>query len=96
MTGMIDETGVLRLPERAEISIAAELRETILAARCDISIDAEDVNVLTTPVVQVLMAARNHQRDAGHAFTIDRTSPSFRSCLKKLGVDQARLTTGDT
>lgn len=81
------------LPDRLDIGAAQRLREACLAAPADIAIDAGAVTVATTPALQVLMAARDHQRARGQALRFVRVSPGFAACAATLGVPLARMQT---
>ncbi|MGB3556258.1 MAG: STAS domain-containing protein [Jannaschia sp.] len=81
-----------RLPARADISAAGPLREWFLSADGNVELDASGVEVLTTPVLQVLMAGRDWMRDADREVRIAGPSPAFLDCMRILGTDLDRLT----
>lgn len=87
------DDGIIVLPARVDIAAAGTLRERILSGSGDLVLDAGAVNLVATPAVQVLMAARDHQQAQGHALRITHMSTGFRACLATLGVTTARLMT---
>ena len=92
--GPRDDTIVL--PERMDLATAGRLRAAILAAAGDVVLDAAGVDIMTSPGIQVLMAARNRQRERGRSLRLAAPSAGFSACAATLGVPLARLeTTGD-
>ncbi|MEM9796617.1 MAG: STAS domain-containing protein [Pseudomonadota bacterium] len=92
-----DADGRLRLPPRLDMQRAPALRDWFLAREDDTVLDASDVEVLTTPALQVLMAARDHLQSHGHGLTLQNPSDALCGCLQMLGVPLQRLvTSGDT
>lgn len=87
------DDGVIVLPERLDIAAAGDLRARVLGGTGDLVLDARAVNLIATPALQVLMAARDHQSARGKALDITHMSDGFRNCLKTLGVPPARLLT---
>ncbi|WP_371153919.1 STAS domain-containing protein [Jannaschia sp. 2305UL9-9] len=79
------------LPSRLDITTAGALRDWFLACQTDGRLNGALVEVVTTPALQVLMAGRDHLRDAGHALSIDAPSAAFLGCLSTLGTDLSRL-----
>lgn len=82
------------LAPRQDLGAAPELRDWLLARRGDAVLDASAVEVVTTPVLQVLLAGGDHLRQRGWRLRVDRPSPAFRGCLAELGTDVARLVDG--
>ncbi len=87
--------GVFTLKERLDIAGAEALRDAILGADGDLTVDAGSVSLLTTPGLQVLMAGRDHLAAKGHALRIAPVSSGFHACLRTLGVPLERLQTGE-
>lgn len=97
MSELSQEDGVILLPERMDIIAAGLLRTTILAEACDLVLDASEVAMMTTPAIQVVMAARDHQQEQGNSLRIEAPSPGFTAAAKTLGVPLDRMqTAGDT
>lgn len=95
MTDLSIEDGVIVLPARIDMSVAGALRDTILSTPGDIALDAGSVNLIATPAVQVLMAARDHQRAQGKTLQITNMSDGFYSSLATLGITADRLLTAE-
>jgi len=80
----------LRLPIALDLAAAGSLLETVLGhldAQPRLVVDASEVETLTLPCAQVLLAAqRSFER-----MSIERPSPAFRSALEDLGLDCSAL-----
>ncbi|SEK88500.1 STAS domain-containing protein [Jannaschia helgolandensis] len=83
------------LADRLDIVTARDLRTAVLAAACDIVLDASHVSVMTAPAVQVLAAARDHQMAGQHSLRIDRPSAAFMASARILGVSLERMQTAE-
>ena len=93
MTRLAEEGGAIVLPARSDTPVAVALRDRILAAEGDVTLDARAVSVLTTPVLQVLMAGRDHLAGRGRALAIVAPSDGFEASLRTLGVPFDRVRT---
>lgn len=68
----------MQLPQMLDLSAAAPLQQTLLAARgSPIVIDASQVERLGALCLQVLLAAKATWRADGHAFAIAAPSAAF-------------------
>ena len=83
-----------RLPPRSDLAAAPALHVHLLAARGDVALDLSAVEVLTTPVAQVLLAAGDQLRRGGGSLALDRPSGAALRCLSELGLDPGRITSG--
>jgi anti-anti-sigma regulatory factor len=81
------------LPAKATLAAAPAIRDALLAAEGDVTVDASAVKVLTTPVLQLLIAASARARDGGRRFAIEGCSDAALACLAELGTDPARIAT---
>ncbi|SDZ46569.1 STAS domain-containing protein [Jannaschia faecimaris] len=95
MTALTESDGVIVLPERVDISAADALRDLVLADTRDLTFDAGTVALVTTPGLQVMMAARDHQKARNKTMRIVAPSTGFCACLQTLGVPIERLQTGE-
>ena len=80
----------LRLPIALDLAAAGSLLETVLGhldAQPRLLVDASEVETLTLPCVQVLLAARR----SFERMSIERPSTAFRSALEDLGLDCSEL-----
>ena len=85
---------VLTLAPRQDLGTAGRLRDWFLAQQGDAAIDATDVEIVTTPAVQVLIAGSDMIRRKGGTFDVRGASAAFRACRSDLGCTLARLTDG--
>lgn len=95
MTELAERDGAIVLPARMDIAAAGVLRDAVLARTRDLVLDASDVTLLTSPALQVLMAARDHQREGNRTIRIVDPSPGFASSIAMLGVPLDRLQTAE-
>ena len=93
MTERTRTKGAFVLRERLDIAGAEALRDAILTADGDLTVDAGAVALLTTPGLQVLMAGRDHMAAQGHALQVAPVSQGFRACLRTLGIPLDRIQT---
>ncbi|PVZ47848.1 STAS domain-containing protein [Thalassobacter stenotrophicus] len=84
---------VIALPARVDLSASIDLRDRLLSGSSDVTIDASSVNILTTPGLQVLLAAKPHLAADSRALTIDAPSAEFLSCLTSFGTDLSAIQT---
>jgi anti-anti-sigma regulatory factor len=84
---------VIALPTRVDLPCSIELRERILSSSSDITLDASGVSMLTTPGLQVLMAAKPYLASDKRVLKIDTPSPEFLACLKDFGTELDALQT---
>lgn len=78
----------LSLPPRMDADAAVHLMEELLAFKHDpISVDASDVQQMSTLCVQVLLSARRCWERDGLGFSVKNPSTAFRESVKLLGAD---------
>ncbi|MEM7710522.1 MAG: STAS domain-containing protein [Pseudomonadota bacterium] len=83
------------LPARSDLSSARHLRDAVLAGDGKLVLRAGDVEVLTSPVLQVLMAARRGLASEGRHIALTSASPAFDDCLLALGASRLDICTID-
>jgi two-component system, chemotaxis family, chemotaxis protein CheY len=89
MQGDADPTR-LKLPTALDMAAAAGLLDTLrgrLAAEPRLRLDASEVETLTTPCIQILLAARR----TFDQMSVDSPSAAFISAFADLGLDCAEL-----
>ncbi len=91
MTEHADIDEVIHLKGRMDLMVATSLRLRILESVRDIRVDASGVEVLTSSVLQVLLAAATHQRNNGVRLVIDPVSEGFAASVKMLGTTLSRM-----
>ncbi len=77
------------LPNILNLSISEDLRETFvqhLIADTDLILDASAVDTITTPCMQVIVAAGKSLEDSGKALSILNSSPAFTAAINDLGL----------
>lgn len=84
---------VITLPARIDLPYSIELRDRVLSSSSDITFDASGVSMLTTPGLQVLLAAKTYLASDSRVLKIDTASPELLSCLKDFGTDLDALQT---
>jgi anti-anti-sigma regulatory factor len=86
---------VITLPARVDVTAAVALRADVLAAGTDLVIHAGAVAMIGTAGVQVLLAARSHQRERGLRLVMSQPSHALLGSLSHLGLSlDAVHTTG--
>lgn len=78
------------LPNVLSLGAAEQLRENLvqrLVLGSDITIDASQVDAITTPCMQVIISAGNTFEDAGSQVTIEAPSPAFIEAFNDLGFN---------
>ena len=91
MTEVTTAGDVVVLPARVDLVAAKSLHEALLGAQGDVGLDAQDVTILSTPALQVIMAGRDHFAAGGRQLRIAAPSDAFLSCLRTLGVPFERI-----
>ena len=84
---------VIALPARVDLSASIDLRDRLLSSSSDVTIDASGVNILTTPGLQVLLAAKPHLAADSRVLTIDAPSAEFLTCLADFGTALSAIQT---
>ena len=84
---------VIALPPRVDLSASIDLRDRLLSGSGDVAIDASAVNILTTPGLQVLLAAKPYLAADSRAMVIDAPSTEFLACLSDFGTDLSAVQT---
>jgi len=88
--GAPPDDGAFRLPAVIDIAGAAELRQTLLT-RIDVgalsSIDAAAVERITTPGVQLLIAAARSCERLGQPFHLSHASEAVTAAFADLGLE---------
>ncbi|MEM8851117.1 MAG: STAS domain-containing protein [Pseudomonadota bacterium] len=83
------------LPKRSDLTSAGALRKTLLTAEVGVVLRAGEVELLTSPVLQVLMAARRDYGERGRDITLVAASSAFDDCLTVLGASRGDICTID-
>lgn len=82
----------MQLPEILDAPAAAALRDGLLKLRgAPLTLDASGVQRISTPVVQVLMAAARSWARDGLAFQVGSASPAFSAARRVLGLSASQL-----
>ncbi|CCD96264.1 conserved hypothetical protein; putative Sulphate transporter/antisigma-factor antagonist STAS [Bradyrhizobium sp. ORS 375] len=88
--GAADESQIAAhpLPQMLDLTQAAQLRDEMiqLANAGDILLDASGVERMSTPCVQILLAAGRGARAANRSFRIMQASELFRTAIADLGL----------
>lgn len=77
------------LPASSTMPQAAALRERMLEAleaHGEITVDAKNVEIITTPVAQVLIAAHRSLEKRGGGLDVIHLCDEFSDCLHELGL----------
>lgn len=78
------------LPDVLSLGAAELLRENFvqrLVVGSDLTIDASQVDAITTPCMQVIISAGNSFEEAGCQVTIEDPSPAFIQAFSDLGFN---------
>jgi anti-anti-sigma regulatory factor len=86
--------GKIRLPAKADLAVAPALHAQLKHASGDVVLDASEVKVLTTPVLQVLLSAANTFREKGGSLSLDPISKAAETCLAELGIEPDAFSKG--
>lgn len=84
---------VIALPARVDLPASIALRDQLLSSSSDVTCDASAVTMLTTPGLQVLLAAKPHFASESRVFRIETPSAEFLSCLTDFGTDLSAVQT---
>ena len=85
---MIGEAQLLYLPRRMDADAAVRLMEELLERKHQaISVDASNVQQLSTLCVQVLLSARKCWERDGLGFAVTNPSTAFQESIRLLGAD---------
>jgi anti-anti-sigma regulatory factor len=82
------ESGIV-LPARLSINSAAELRKNLmnlLDGNGSIEIDASEVERITTPCIQIIIAMEKSTASAGRKFKVVNPSAAFSDAFATLGL----------
>ena len=76
------------LPQMLDLTQAAQLRDEMIriAEGGSIELDASGVERMSTPCVQILLAAGRGARAANKSFKITQASELFRTAVAELGL----------
>ncbi|MEH6476535.1 MAG: STAS domain-containing protein [Sneathiella sp.] len=90
---MLTETSgaMVPLPHILNLSVAEELREKFLQhlpLGTDLELDASQVETITTPCIQVIVAAGISIEDVGNKLTIHNPSTAFSDAFSDLGLTE--------
>lgn len=80
---------IVPLPNILNLSISEDLRETFvqhLTAEPNLVLDASAVDTITTPCMQVIVAAGKSLEESGNALSILNSSPAFTAAIDDLGL----------
>lgn len=87
------EANALRLPAVLDLTVAGALKEQLeaaLAASSSVCVDASGVQRVTTPCLQVLVAAARGVGEAGRpSIRLKALSPAMLEVIELLGVKKA-------
>lgn len=90
-------TAPLKLASRLDLPAAAPLRDAILARQgADLLLDAGEVMHFGGLCLQVLLAARNSWRAAGHGLNCTPRSAAFDEAIAQFGLTADDLQTEAT
>lgn len=84
-----ESTTAVQLPEVLTITAAPDLKNLLLNmldTSSGLNIDAKNVERITTPCVQILIAAANMCAADGKSFKLISPSPAFSDALTMLGL----------
>ncbi|MBM7067813.1 STAS domain-containing protein [Actibacterium sp. 188UL27-1] len=88
-------TQTVTLPARLDFPAAGKLAETFMGLRGqDVSVSADDVSLLGTNCLQVLMSAARTWSSDGKSFQFTSMSESFLSQLNQFGITPNTLMEG--
>jgi len=80
----------ITLPGVLNLGIAEDLREKFIESLIvgnDITLDASNVETITTPCLQVLISAGQSIENAGNTLSIQNSSKAFIAALEDLGLN---------
>lgn len=86
----LDDQHAIVLSDRADFSQAEELKgafETVVASTGDVDVDAQNVEFISTPCLQIIIAAATSIQRTGRKFQISNASPAFHDAVNELGLD---------
>jgi anti-anti-sigma regulatory factor len=90
-------SSTLRLESRMTVQHASALLDNLQALReQNVDLDASGVVSVSTPCMQVLLAASEEWRDTGHRFRITDPSTDFLMTLDHLGISLDALQSQET
>lgn len=74
------------LPAKMDVHAASELKTWLLGTTPPVDLSAADVESLSTPGLQILLAAQAHFRTRKAQFTITDPSKAFTDALEDFGL----------
>ena len=85
---LFDSDSSFALPAKMDVDAAHRLKGTLLRHRNQpLSIDASDVQQMSTLCLQVLLSAQKSWRREGNGFVVRNPSPAFRDSVALLGAE---------
>jgi len=81
----------VKLPSNADIPFVSDLKEQMIIAahsQKSITLDASQVESVSTPLLQLLLIIRNHAVENGIKFMIKKPSESFSKSLQNFGCSE--------
>lgn len=91
MSSQVQKEGkTISLPSVLNLGVAESLREQFVEQsiqETSIVIDASEVETITTPCIQVLLAADRAMEEAGGSLTLKLSSPAFQAAFQDLGLN---------
>ena len=79
---LTDANSLFALPAKMDASVAHQLKDSLLEHRSQsLSIDASDVQQISTLCLQVLLSAQKSWRRDGHDIGVENPSPAFRDSV---------------
>ncbi|OUR76548.1 hypothetical protein A9Q83_14085 [Alphaproteobacteria bacterium 46_93_T64] len=80
---------IVSLPNILNLSVAEELKEKFLQqipVKGDLELDADHVETITTPCIQVIISAGLSVEDSGNKLAIHNPSQAFSDAFRDLGL----------
>lgn len=91
MSSNATQTGkTIPLPSVLNLGVAESLREQFVehsTQQTNLIIDASEVETITTPCIQVLLAASHAMDETGGRFSVTAASESFETAFQDLGLN---------
>jgi len=89
MTTQEDITdSIVQLPDILNLAVAENLRDTFiqhLTVETRLTLDAQMVDTITTPCIQVIIAAGQSLEENGNSLAVINPSPAFTAAFSDLG-----------
>ncbi|NVK18304.1 MAG: STAS domain-containing protein [Methylocystaceae bacterium] len=86
-----NEKAIIRLQPILDMSASDDLLESLrscIPAHKKMVLDAGDVERVSTPCIQVLLAAAKKMKQVGGQFSIENVTPKFEQSMRELGLSE--------